>query len=263
MHNLELEHARASSPVSNPSALLVASAAEARAAQRLSETIELDSLPDPSARLRFYRCIDQDLLPALLAPAERTRALEVMQTLFTLLDNALTKGIASTGADPKFLQIKLTNPAIRKRLDLDAPKSVQKGAPAVDWLHLCGWRHLVKDFAEYLSFPANASAQKLSELRTGHSILEERLTREREVTERTAERKKAAKEEEENRNKLAMLRYKEDRLNRKEKDERERLARAAKAAAKAKADAPASGTSSHPQSPMSPTSVPGKSAKQD
>ena len=123
-------------------------------------------------------------------------------------------------------------------------------------------RHSVKDFTEYLSFPTNASAQKLAELRTGHSILEERLTREREVTERTAERKKAAKEEEENRNKLAMLRYKEDRLNRKEKDERERLARAAKAAAKAKADIEASGTSSHPQSHMSPTSVPGKSAKQ-
>lgn len=140
LRNPELEHARASSPVSNPSALLVASAAEARAAQRLSETVELDSLLDPSARLRFYRCIDQDLLPALLAPAERTRALEVMQTLFTLLDNALTKGLASTGADTKFLQIKLANPAIRKRLDLDAPKSMQKGAPAVDWLHLCGWR---------------------------------------------------------------------------------------------------------------------------
>lgn len=138
--DLELEHARPSSPINNPSALLVASAAEARAVQHLSETVELDSLVDPSARLRFYRCIDQDLLPALLAPAERTRALEVMQTLFTLLDNALTKGLASTEPDPKFLQIKLTNPAIRKRLDLDAPKSLQKGAPAIDWLHLCGWR---------------------------------------------------------------------------------------------------------------------------
>ena len=124
-------------------------------------------------------------------------------------------------------------------------------------------RHSVKDFSEYLSFPETASVQKLSELRTGHSILEERLKREREVTDRTAERKKAAREEEENRNKLAMLRYKEDRLNRKEKDERERLARAAKAAAKAKADAEASGMASHPQSPTSPTSVAGKANKQD
>lgn len=125
-------------------------------------------------------------------------------------------------------------------------------------------RHSVRDFSEYLSFPENASAQKLSELRTGRSILEERLTREREVSDRTAERKKAAKEAEENRNRLAMLRYKEDRLNRKEKDERERLARAAKAAAKAKADADAANSSTtHPQSPMSPTGLPGKPNKQD
>lgn len=93
----------------------------------------------PDDRLRFFRCIDNDLLPALVSPAERAKAVTVMETMLRLLENALEKGLGEQG-DKKYLQIKLVNPAIRNKLDLDGKGSKQKGAASLDYLHLCGWR---------------------------------------------------------------------------------------------------------------------------
>lgn len=113
--------------------------AETRLVESRDDTVELSSLLGPDDRLRFFRCIDNDLLPALVAPAERARAVQVMETMLLLLENALEKGLGENG-DRKYLQIKLSNPAIRTKLDLDGKASKQKGAPSVDYLHLCGWK---------------------------------------------------------------------------------------------------------------------------
>lgn len=113
--------------------------AETRRVESREDTVELSSLLGPDDRLRFFRCIDNDLLPALIAPAERAKALKVMETVLLLLENALNKGLGEQG-DHKYLQVKLSNPAIRTKLDLDGPGSKQKGAPSLDYLHLCGWK---------------------------------------------------------------------------------------------------------------------------
>jgi hypothetical protein len=113
--------------------------AETRRVESREDTVELSSLLGPDDRLRFFRCIDNDLLPAFVAPAERAKALKVMETVLLLLENALNKGLGEQG-DHKYLQVKLSNPAIRTKLDLDGPGSKQKGAPSLDYLHLCGWK---------------------------------------------------------------------------------------------------------------------------
>lgn len=113
--------------------------AETRLVNSREDTVELSSLLGPDDRLRFFRCLDNDLLPALIAPAERAKALKTMETMLLLLENALNKGLGEQG-DHKYLQIKLSNPAIRTKLDLDGPASKQRGAPSIDYLHLCGWR---------------------------------------------------------------------------------------------------------------------------
>lgn len=113
--------------------------AETRRVESREDTVELSSLLGPDDRLRFFRCIDNDLLPALIAPAERAKAVKVMETMLLLLENALEKGLGEQG-DHKYLQIKLSNPAIRTKLDLDGKSSKQKGAPSIDYLHLCGWK---------------------------------------------------------------------------------------------------------------------------
>lgn len=118
----------------------VAAAAEARAAYARS------SLGSPTVEdidtMRYYRCLDQDLLPPLLAPAQRVKMLGVLATILLLLENALNKGIGDSG-DAKYLHIKLSNTAIRQRLDLNNEISKHPaGAPALDWLQLSGWRQV-------------------------------------------------------------------------------------------------------------------------
>lgn len=118
----------------------VAAAAEARAAHARS------SLASPTVEdidtMRYYRCLDQDLLPPLLAPAQRVKMLGVLATILLLIENALNKGIGDSG-DVKYLHIKLSNPAIRQRLDLNNEISKHPaGAPALDWLQLSGWRQV-------------------------------------------------------------------------------------------------------------------------
>lgn len=127
---------------SNLSNLLshTATAAEARAVLHREDTVEIEGLLGPDERLRFFRCLDNDLLPGLTSPAERIKIVKTMETLLLLLENALTKGLGDDG-DVKYLQIKLSNPAIRNKLDLDSKASKEgKGAPSLDYLHLCGWR---------------------------------------------------------------------------------------------------------------------------
>jgi len=115
------------------------SMAETRLVETRQDTVELSSLLGPDDRLRFFRCLDNDMFPALIAPAERTKAVKTLDTLNTLLENALTKGLGANG-DTKYLQVKLTNPAIRTKLDLDGKASTKRGAPSLEYLHLCGWR---------------------------------------------------------------------------------------------------------------------------
>jgi hypothetical protein len=66
--------------------------------------------------------------------------LGVLATILLLLENAMDKGLEAAG-DPKFLQIKLSNTAIRQRLDLGNEISKHPaGPPALDWLQMSGWR---------------------------------------------------------------------------------------------------------------------------
>ena len=116
----------------------VALAAEARAAEARGNSAQIAKHEIDT--LRFYRCLDQDLLPPLLAPAQRAKMLGVLATILLLLENAMNKGLEAAG-DPKFLQIKLSNTAIRQRLDLGNEISKHPaGPPALDWLQLSGWR---------------------------------------------------------------------------------------------------------------------------
>lgn len=115
-----------------------AAAAEARAAELRSQS---SVKPEDSVdRMRFHRCLDQDLFPPLLAPVQRAKMVGVLTTVLLLLENALNKGIGKDG-DAKYLHVKLSNPAIRQRLDL-ANEIVKHpaGPPSLDWLQLSGWR---------------------------------------------------------------------------------------------------------------------------
>ncbi len=116
----------------------VAAAAEARAAHARTG-LEASRIEDVDT-MRYYRCLDQDLLPPLLGPAQRVKMLGVLATILLLLENALYKGIGDSG-DAKYLHIKLSNAAIRQRLDLGNEISKHPvGAPALEWLQLSGWR---------------------------------------------------------------------------------------------------------------------------
>lgn len=81
-------------------------------------------------------------------------------------------------------------------------------------------RHSVKDFQEYCSFPEHPSDLRLQELRTGLLLLTERLTREREHAESKAARRKLAQADEDSRKERALLQYKEDRQNKRDRDSR-------------------------------------------
>lgn len=121
----------------------VAAAAEARAAEARARTAS-DTASHQIDSMRFYCCLDQDLLPPLLAPIQRAKMVGVLATIVQLLDNALNKGIGDSG-DPKFLHIKLANPVIKKRLDL-GNEIVRHaiGPPSLDWLQLSGWRCILQ-----------------------------------------------------------------------------------------------------------------------
>lgn len=106
----------------------------------LQDTVDIQNIVRPEEKLQFYRCLDSDLLPAMMSSAERSKVIPVLETLQLILENALTRGLGEQ-ADPKYLQVKLSNPSIRDRLRMDDKSMFHgKASAALDWLHLCGWR---------------------------------------------------------------------------------------------------------------------------
>ena len=133
---------RSHEPIDDSRAALqnVANAALARSAHPRVANSESDGLLSLDLRLPFYRCLDSMLSRPLSNDIERARAMATLATLEVLLSNALHKGVSGP-LELKYLQIKLSNPAIRTKLGLDTKQHNEgTGAPALDWLHLCGWR---------------------------------------------------------------------------------------------------------------------------
>jgi len=125
---------------SRPDSQMVTSAALARAVQSKEGDSEADGMLPLDLRLPFHRCLDSIMFRPMSNDVERARATATLATLEVLLSNALLKGVSGP-LETKYLQIKLSNPAIKSKLGLDLKQYTEgTGAPALDWLYLCGWR---------------------------------------------------------------------------------------------------------------------------
>lgn len=160
-------------------------------------------------RTGFYRVINSHIIDKT---AKRDQALRTIDTLITLTDN-----IISNPNEQKYRSVKLRNPTIKRDV-----VDVNGGT---DYLHLCKFASVRRDFQEFLVFPDSPNPAQWSALKLGNEILKTAKISWTESSESMENLRKKEEEEEEERKVKAMLKIKEDREAVRVRAERESLAR--------------------------------------
>lgn len=141
-------------------------------------------------------------------------ALETVNILDKVLSN-----LSSNPSEPKFKTLKLTNPKVKKHITDCRPPG------GLEYLIRCGFKITVQDQVPSLQFPDEPTQRQLEDLNLGLRIVKRVISSLEDKNKLEVERAERRKKEEEERARLAMLRFDEDRRTRKEKDERESTAR--------------------------------------
>ncbi|GAA5916983.1 hypothetical protein JCM6882_005080 [Rhodosporidiobolus microsporus] len=167
-------------------------------------------------RRPWDRMLNDELLPV----TSKQQEVQTLETLVKLMENVLALPAESDGKE-KERTIRLKNPKIRT--------DVVEVKGAFDLLIQSGFRRIVEDFEEKLTFPLLPSSDDnkrlLSRLRTGKHVLSEALEHTQKADELERMSKEAAEADKTRRMTGVLEDIKADREMVKKRDERERAAR--------------------------------------
>ncbi|EKM80075.1 hypothetical protein AGABI1DRAFT_113299 [Agaricus bisporus var. burnettii JB137-S8] len=185
----------------------VAAAALLRASQSPAQKSAAQLAAEHDRRQTFRRMID----PGIVRPNSKEQASSSLKTLLRIADNLLREP-----ENPKFQQIKPTNPVIQR--ELMNPKG------AIEYAIEMGFRPEVKDFQPYYTF----YPRHMDDLRLGAIILREHVNLETEKAERAARAKANEKANAAAAAEKVKLAFIDDRKTKEMKDEIERQQRLAR-----------------------------------